>query len=269
MRSHLSSQPIRRPEAADPTRRRAVVLGGSLAGLLTARVLADHVDEVVVVDRDDLDCELTGPRRGVAQSRHTHGLLVRGTDAIESIVPGFTEGLLARGALRADVLAQSRWLMSDNLLSRRAPGLVGLLASRTLVESEVRRRVAPLPQVVLLGGHDIVGLRTGPGGAGVAGVVLTPRPQHRAGHQPDGNDGPGPACDLAADLVVDATGRGSSYGNSCRPTETTTSAPGRRRPLPTSSRRRGRSRPAPTGASRANWPSRWPNDSSTTTWTGC
>ncbi len=208
MRSHPSSQPVRRPEAAEDARRRAVVLGGSLAGLLTARVLADHMDEVVIVDRDDLDHELTGPRRGVAQSRHTHGLLVRGTDAIESIVPGFTDSLLARGALRADVLDRTRWLMSDNILSRQPSGLVGLLASRTLVESEIRRRVAPVPNVVLLGGHDIVGLRAHPDGSGVAGVVLAPRPQHEVREQQD-IDGRPVVRDLAADLVVDATGRGS------------------------------------------------------------
>jgi 2-polyprenyl-6-methoxyphenol hydroxylase-like FAD-dependent oxidoreductase len=207
MRSHLSSQALRQQQPDEQTRGRAVVLGGSLAGLLAARVLADHLDEVVVVDRDDLDCDLTGPRRGVAQSRHTHGLLVRGTDAIESIVPGFTAGLLARGALRADVLSRSRWLMSDNILCREPSGLVGLLASRTLVESEVRRRVAPLANVVLLGSHDIVGLRPSPDGGRVAGVVLATgrRPVRE---QPDSDAQP-PARELAADLVVDATGRGS------------------------------------------------------------
>ena len=32
--------------------RHAVVLGGSLAGLLTARVLADHFEEVTLIERD-------------------------------------------------------------------------------------------------------------------------------------------------------------------------------------------------------------------------
>ncbi len=208
MRSHPSSQTVRRPEQVEPERRRAVVLGGSLAGLLAARVLAEHVDEVVLVDRDDLADELTGPRRGVAQSRHTHGLLVRGTDAIESIVPGFTDSLLARGALQTDVLARTRWHMADNILSRRPSGLVGLLASRTLVEAEIRRRVTATPNVVLLGGHDIVGLRAHADGSGVAGVVLAPRPQHGDRPQPDGDRRPG-VREASAGLVVDATGRGS------------------------------------------------------------
>jgi ribulose 1,5-bisphosphate synthetase/thiazole synthase len=43
------------PTTADPVDRvgsRAVVMGASLAGLLSARVLADAFDEVVVVERD-------------------------------------------------------------------------------------------------------------------------------------------------------------------------------------------------------------------------
>ena len=206
MRSHLYRQPIRaagdRPTG--PTSR-AVVLGASLAGLLSARVLADHVDEVVVVDRDDLDADLDAPRRGVPQGKHTHGLLVRGVDAIEAILPGFTRELISRGAIQADALSRSRWLMGGNLLTRGPSGLVGLLASRTLVESQVRRQVRQVPGVRLLGRHDIDGLLAGPDRSRVTGVRITPRP-----------DPAGPASaaapetvELLADVVVDATGRGS------------------------------------------------------------
>ena len=33
----------------------AIVIGGSLAGLMTARVLADHFDAVTVLERDYID----------------------------------------------------------------------------------------------------------------------------------------------------------------------------------------------------------------------
>jgi len=202
MRSHLtgqniadtSRQPGNRRSAGRP--RRAVVLGGSLAGLLTACVLADHVDEVVVVDRDDLSAELTAPRRGVPQARHTHGLLVSGAQALERLLPGLTQSLQARGALRADVLGRSRWLMGGNVLSSVDSGLVGMLASRTLIEAEVRRRVTATPEVSLLGGYDVAGLLAGPDRSRVVGAIVVPR------------DG-GSRLELTADLVVDATGRGS------------------------------------------------------------
>jgi flavin-dependent dehydrogenase len=56
---------------------RAVVLGGSVAGLLAARVLADAYAEVIVVERDQLP-SAAAHRRGAPQSRHIHGLLARG-----------------------------------------------------------------------------------------------------------------------------------------------------------------------------------------------
>ena len=34
--------------------RRAIVIGGSMAGLVTARVLHQHFDQVIVIDRDVL-----------------------------------------------------------------------------------------------------------------------------------------------------------------------------------------------------------------------
>lgn len=46
--------------------RHAVVIGGSLAGLLTARVLAEHAEKVTVVERDRLP---EGRRRGRVSRR--------------------------------------------------------------------------------------------------------------------------------------------------------------------------------------------------------
>ena len=64
----------------------AVVLGGSLAGLLAARVLADHFEHVTLIERDVYtdNCET---RRGIPQANHVHGLLVRGRQIIEELFP--------------------------------------------------------------------------------------------------------------------------------------------------------------------------------------
>ena len=214
--SAASSAAFGAPSDASPgATGRAVVLGGSLAGLLSARVLADHFDEVVVVDRDDLGADLDGPRRGVPQGRHTHGLLVRGVEAIETILPGFTATLVSRGALRADVVERSRWLIGGNQLARASSGLVGLVASRTLVESQVRRQVRDVPGVRLVGGHDIVGVLACADRSRVTGVRITPRdaanpsPGAAAASEQAPKAVGTAAVDLLADLVVDATGRGS------------------------------------------------------------
>ncbi|MFN8195348.1 MAG: hypothetical protein U0R80_13825 [Nocardioidaceae bacterium] len=187
-----SATPAHRPS-------RAVVLGGSLAGLLAARVLSEHVDEVVVVDRDDLDTDLEAPRRGVPQGRHTHGLLVRGAEAMEAILPGLGDGVVARGGRRADIMLGTRWVLQDNLLAQGETGLVGMLCSRVLLEAEVRRRVAATPGVRFVGRHDVVGLLASPDRTRVTGA--------RVAHRETGGE---PAfVDLEAEVVVDATGRGS------------------------------------------------------------
>jgi phytoene dehydrogenase-like protein len=86
---------------------RAVVVGASIAGLLTARVLAEFFEQVTLLDRDDL----TGgplPRRGVPQGRHPHALLTGGLRALEELLPDLTADLVQHGAEVVDLQADSR-----------------------------------------------------------------------------------------------------------------------------------------------------------------
>src|SRR5262249_49154621 len=55
----------------------AVVIGGSMAGLLAARVLARHFECVTVLERDHFPAA-PAPRKGTPQARHAHVLLGRG-----------------------------------------------------------------------------------------------------------------------------------------------------------------------------------------------
>ena len=87
----------------------AIVLGGSIAGLLAARVLADAYDQVTEVDRDEL-VPGSRPRRGVPQGRHIHGLLARGQQALDQLFPGLTAELEADGAPTGDILGDARFL---------------------------------------------------------------------------------------------------------------------------------------------------------------
>src|SRR5262249_22656632 len=58
-------------------RRHAVVVGGSMAGMLAARALADHFDAVTLLERDHFP-ETPAARAGLPQGRHGHALLERG-----------------------------------------------------------------------------------------------------------------------------------------------------------------------------------------------
>ena len=89
-------------------KRRAIVIGGSMAGLLAARVLADHFERVTVVERDRLP---TGPepRKGLPQARHVHILLWRGQMILDQLFPGLQDELGQAGAPRMDWIGDTRW----------------------------------------------------------------------------------------------------------------------------------------------------------------
>lgn len=75
----------------------AIIIGGSLAGLLAARVLAKHFDRVTIVERDFFP-EKPAPRPGIPQSGHLHILLNRGKIILEQLFPGWERELVAAGA---------------------------------------------------------------------------------------------------------------------------------------------------------------------------
>lgn len=174
----------------------AVVLGASMAGLLAARVLADSYAQVTVAERDVLPPGLAG-RRGVPQDRHTHALHARGRELLDELFPGFTEQLVQAGAVTADILGGARIHVSGQRLRQADAGLTALGASRPFLEGHVRQRVRALPSVRFLEGCDVVGLVTDSGRHRVTGVQVA----HR-------NEG-ATVQTVPADLVVDATGRGS------------------------------------------------------------
>ncbi len=174
--------------------RRAIVLGGSMAGLLAARVLAESFDEVLVVDRDELT-GVTVPRRGAPQGRHVHGLLARGQQILEELFPSFTAGAIAAGIPTGD-LGELRWFFGSGRLQPATTGLICVSATRPVLESHVRARVAALPNVTLVEQTDIVGITTSRDATQVTGARI-----HRRGA-----DSPE---ELEAELVIDATGRGS------------------------------------------------------------
>jgi 2-polyprenyl-6-methoxyphenol hydroxylase-like FAD-dependent oxidoreductase len=179
-----------------PIGKHAVVLGASMAGLAATRVLADAYERVTVLERDALPAT-AAHRKGVPQSRHAHGLLARGREVLEELFPGLTEELVARGALYGDVQLQGRWY-NEGVRLRQAPsGLNSLAVSRPLLEGQVRQRLAALPGVRIVDDQDVAGLVATPDGRRVSGV--------RTIAQTVG----GVAETLTADLVVDATGRGS------------------------------------------------------------
>lgn len=178
----------------------AVVLGASMGGLLAARVLSDFYDRVTVVERDELNDEPVA-RRGVPQSRQPHVLLARCGEIVEELFPGFLEELVAGGAHRWSDgdLTRFHGFFGGHLMKQTGcipdpSSLINYYASRPFIECHTRRRVRALPNVTMHDHHDLVDVIAA--GERVTGVVL-----HRHAD--------GAVLTLDAQLVVDATGRGS------------------------------------------------------------
>ncbi|MFI6084356.1 FAD-dependent oxidoreductase [Streptomyces sp. NPDC051217] len=176
--------------------RRAVVLGGSIAGLLAARALSEAYDEVVVVDRDELT-DLMGNRRGVPQGRHVHGILARGQQIFEEYFPGITAELKAAGAVTGDVAGDIRWIMDGVPMSKGDSRLLVVSVARSTLEAHIRRRVRALVNVRFLDRTEVVGVRFSPAAGHVTGVRTAERQE------------PGRRSVIDTDLVVDTMGRGS------------------------------------------------------------
>ena len=178
----------------------ALVVGAGIAGLVAARVLADHFTRVTVVDRDRLPSE-PAPRAGTPQSRQIHILLARGMDLLERRFPGLRAELLAAGAVTIDFPGDVVWLGPGGWSERFSPGLELVSCSRPLLEWAIRRRLGASPAVRFLQGQEVTGLTADLDTDEVTGVRLRARPGARTGADPTGT--------LAAELIIDASGRGS------------------------------------------------------------
>ena len=175
---------------------RAVVIGASMAGLAAARVAAERFEQVLILDRDELPA---GPehRRGVPQSRHVHGLLPSGGQALELLFPGLTEQLHVAGVRDADYLGNMRWYVGGGRLKPMITGLTVLPVGRPLLERVVRDRVRAIDEVDIVDGCDVLGLLANSDRTRVTGVRVLRRADHSAEET------------MTADLVIDASGRGS------------------------------------------------------------
>ncbi|MEU8761460.1 FAD-dependent monooxygenase [Streptomyces sp. NPDC048659] len=177
---------------------RAAVVGGSYAGLVTARVLADFFDEVVVLERDPVDAG-TGSHPGAPQGYHAHAMLAKGGEVLEKLFPGLRRELSEAGAPVFDYGEGMDFLQPAGTAPRARTGVEIQTFTRDGLERRLRARVLALPRVTLMSATSCTGLlRDGRGR--VTGLS----------YRPAGGEGTEPPAELAADLVVDASGRSSA-----------------------------------------------------------
>jgi 2-polyprenyl-6-methoxyphenol hydroxylase-like FAD-dependent oxidoreductase len=164
----------------------AVVLGGSMGGLLAARALVGHYERVTVVDRDTFPA---GPehRKGVPQGKHFHTVLLRGAEVLDRMFPGLVEDFVAEGVPRSNFVLEATFVLNGQQMVRTDTGASAIQLTRPLLEGTIRSRLASYPGVKVVDGQEVFDPVFD--GGRVTGVRTS-------------------AGVLEADLVVDALGRG-------------------------------------------------------------
>jgi 2-polyprenyl-6-methoxyphenol hydroxylase-like FAD-dependent oxidoreductase len=165
-----------------------------MAGLLAARVLADFFDQVTLIERDALPKGAEN-RKGVPQGRHLHALLTRGEQILSRLFPGLPDELEQGGATRCDIPGDVLWYQYGGYKLRFESGITVLSMSRPFLEYAVRRRVLALENLRRIDQCEVRDLIATPDRSRVTGVKV----QRRESQEEL----------IDADLVVDATGRGS------------------------------------------------------------
>jgi 2-polyprenyl-6-methoxyphenol hydroxylase-like FAD-dependent oxidoreductase len=175
--------------------KQAVVIGAGMGGLTAAGALADRFDQVVVLERDTLPSEPTS-RAGTPQARHVHALLLSGQRALSELFPGFEQDLARAGAVPLRVGLDVRVERPGyDPFPQRDLGWFSYAVSRPTIERAVRQRVESRANTTLRQRCRVQEVLASPNGEAVTGVRY--------------EDGNGASETIAADLVVDASGRGA------------------------------------------------------------
>jgi 2-polyprenyl-6-methoxyphenol hydroxylase-like FAD-dependent oxidoreductase len=177
--------------------RHAIVIGGSIAGMTTARILTKHFRRVTIIERASLPIA-PDFRKGVPQARHAHILLGRGQEILESLFPGLGQELLDQGATPVNMGSELA-LFNSGAWGQPFPSAINMIGcSRPLLENAIRQQLLRNPQVQLLVEQEVLGLTSDVQRQRATGIRLRNR-----------RDLTGGETTLTADLVVDASGRES------------------------------------------------------------
>ena len=178
----------------DAISKQAIVIGAGMGGLAAAAALAKHFERVTVLDRDALPAE-PAPRIGTPQGRQPHALLPSGQLALEALFPGLTEALEAAGVVKCRAGIDMIWERPGyDPFPIRDLGFDNLFMSRALLEFACRQLLMKRDNVTMLENSRVTEILASEAGA-ISGVRY--------------EDAEGRDVALAAQLVIDASGRGA------------------------------------------------------------
>ena len=133
---------------------KAVVIGGSVAGLLAARVLSDYFQEVIIIEKDKYENDKS-IRKGTPQANHIHILLVKGKEILLNFFPDLEKELVKRGANKIDFLNDSRYRLPSGWAPKFNSGIVTFTCTRTLLENTIRNQIQKISKIKIQEGKQI------------------------------------------------------------------------------------------------------------------
>jgi 2-polyprenyl-6-methoxyphenol hydroxylase-like FAD-dependent oxidoreductase len=177
----------------------AVVIGGSIAGLISARVLADYFERVTILERDHIELR-PAVHKSTPQGNHLHAVQIGGLQVLSELYPGFGEKLHAMGAVSLRLTRDVPIYLPDGVAfsltgAVKEPHDLGLQIysqSRGLLEYCLRQCTLAVPNISAECDAPVVRLIETKGS--VEGVFYTSHGETRS---------------IRCDLVLDCGGRGS------------------------------------------------------------
>ena len=175
----------------------AIVIGASIAGLLSAKILSTYFDNVIIIDKDIIP-EDPKSRLGVPQSLQPHILFAKGYQIIENLFPGIGFKLSLNGALRIDwakefyFFGENGWAANSSVSS----DVISFSCSRPLLEWTIRQFVSKIEHIHFLTNHRVVGLLKDSHKEQIIGVQIFSNSEKTT-------------TEIRGSLVIDTSGRNS------------------------------------------------------------
>ncbi len=152
-------------------RTHAIIIGGSMAGMMAARVLSDHFERVTIVDRDHLP-DSPEPRKGVPQATHVHVLLRRGMLVMEQLLPELDDDLTQAGAHTISWTRDFVAFLPVGWCPRFHSNFTTRTCSRGLLEYLVRCRVTATRNITFEPRCEAIGLATNESRSVITGLKV-------------------------------------------------------------------------------------------------
>ncbi|WNC74176.1 2Fe-2S iron-sulfur cluster-binding protein [Thalassotalea psychrophila] len=177
--------------------RHAVVIGGSMAGMMAAKTLSKFFDKVTVLERDShhpMETEIYRP--STSQAHHAHHLLQGGQRVVNDLFPDYTDDFAKAGGNVVDASRDYRMYTNDGWKVVYDSGISVCAGRRSLLEGVMRQQLEKTPSIDYRYNAKVEDVLIDQPSNRITGVVL--------------KEGLNPKVEnytLEADLVVDASGK--------------------------------------------------------------